>query len=105
VVSGFETRLRRLKLDGEQTFGRQVGDAHVTASTAEPILSILPIPRDEVNREGTGGPIPSVIIGRSKQEIMDAFSRAGEEGAEPMPSRNTKVDKATPTPATEHVEL
>jgi hypothetical protein len=104
VVGGFETRLRRLKLNGEQTFGRQVGDAHVTASTAEPIFSILPIPQDEVNREGTAGPMPSVIIGRSKQEIMDAFSRAGE-GAEAMPSRSTKVDKATPTPATEHVEL
>jgi hypothetical protein len=119
IVDSFETRLQRLKRDGEHTLN---GQAAETASTSEPEFSILPVPKDEVDREGVTGDIPPVIIGRSKEEIVDAFSRAGEEGAGTIASQSVKVepekiveslgqdvyaeaDQATQIPAADHVEL
>jgi hypothetical protein len=93
----------------------------VTASTSKPEFSILPVPKDEVDREGAAGDIPPVVIGRSKEEIVDAFSRAGE-GTEILSPQGVKTEseeivrnlapevpvaagRATPVPAANHVEL
>jgi len=59
IVDSFETRLGRLKLDGKHTLTEQVNNAHVTASSSEPELSILPILEDKVDREGD---IPPVVV-------------------------------------------
>jgi len=119
IVNSFETRLQNLKHDGESAFSGQVEDADTTGSTSEPEFSILPVPKDEVDSEGATGDIPPVVVGRSKEEIVDAFSRAGEDAgvipqsvetesevagsfAEEM---STEAGREKPVLATGHVEL
>jgi hypothetical protein len=118
IAEVFETRLLRLKHDGERAFGGEADDADVTASTLEPQFSILPVPKDEINREGATGDTP-VVIGRSKEEIVDALNRVGE-GAEPIPSKSmqseetvgshsqkvsVEASQSTLIPVADHVEL
>jgi hypothetical protein len=115
IVSGFETRLQKLKHDGESAFSEHVDDTDTAGSTSEPEFSILPVPKDEVDSEGATGDIQ--VVGRSKEEILDAFSRAGE-GAGVIPqSVGTESDVAgslaeevsagreKPVRTTGHVEL
>lgn len=119
IVKGFETRLQKLKHDGESAFGGQVDNADKTGSTSEPEFSILPVPKDEVDSEDATGDIPPVVVGRSKKEVMDAFSRAGE-GAGVIPHSvetesevagslagevSMEAGREKPVFATGHVEL
>jgi hypothetical protein len=114
IVDSFETRLRKLKHDGENAFSGLIDDADMTGSTPEPEFSILPVPKDEVDREDATGDIPPVVIGRSKEEITDAFSRAGE-GAGVIPPKagsgvsesaeKVSVEEGQETSAAGHVEL
>lgn len=76
VVIGFETRLRRIKRDGERAFNNVQKDEEKTAADPErdvgPEVSILPIPE-----EGTGERtyVPPVTIGRSKEEVLEALGK------------------------------
>lgn len=79
VVNDFETRLRQLKHDGGLAFSEHVTDEDKTVSA--PQVSVLPVPDDEIERHDGTGDIPPVIIGRSKEQVVDALSRAGKERA------------------------
>jgi hypothetical protein len=121
IVDNFETRLQQIKRDGEHALTGQVEHADMATSIPGPAFSVLPVPKDEIDRESATGDIPPVVIGRSKEEIVDAFNRA-EEGARVAPPRSVKAesedivgslvdevsveaDRATATPAANHVEL
>ncbi|THH27750.1 hypothetical protein EUX98_g6442 [Antrodiella citrinella] len=100
VVVGFETRLRRVKRNGDRAFGAIPGDEDVndgeeSDTPADETVSILPIEQDEKKE-----PVPAqspldvhqVIIGRSKEEVVAALNRAAEvdAGATSIPEDATK---------------
>ncbi|KAG2142821.1 uncharacterized protein EDB93DRAFT_1156509 [Suillus bovinus] len=76
VVIGFETRLRRIKRDGERAFNSVQKDEEKIATGAErdvgPGVSILPIPEEGA---GERAYVPPVIIGRSKEEVLEALGK------------------------------
>ncbi|KAF8552862.1 hypothetical protein OG21DRAFT_1498096 [Imleria badia] len=84
VVIGFETRLRRIKRDGERAFNNhgngiaqkeeEKGSTVEPEMEAEPQVSILPVPR-EGGREEQAAFIPPVVIGRSQDEVLEALGR------------------------------
>lgn len=83
IVTGFETRLRRIKRSGERTFGatpEDIDEEYEHSSTSDETVSILPI-EDDTHldmEEGELPAIPPIIIGRSKEEILSALDRADE---------------------------
>lgn len=90
IVIGFETRLRRIKRDGERAFNNhgngiapreeEKGSNAVPDVGTEPEASILPVPRGSA---GEPGFIPPVIIGRNQEEVLEALSRV-----EPVPEEH-----------------
>jgi len=75
VVIGFETRLRRIKRDGERAFNSVQKDEDKGTTTdpdVEPEVSILPIPEEGESKQGF---VPPVIIGRSKEEVLEALGK------------------------------
>ncbi|KAH7910299.1 hypothetical protein BJ138DRAFT_1009137 [Hygrophoropsis aurantiaca] len=75
VVIGFETRLRRIKRDGERAFNSpQKEEDKASATDPEPGVSILPVPNTDI-REETGSYVPPVVIGRSKEEVLEALGK------------------------------
>ena len=71
IITGFESRLRRIQRDGERTFGgaNQDDENSSDAKSAEdPSVSILPV----VNEES----VPQVIIGKSSEQVMEALKEA-----------------------------
>lgn len=77
VVIGFETRLRRIKRDGERAFNSvQKDEEKGTATDPErgvgPEVSILPIPEEGA---GEHAYVPPVVIGRSKEEVLEALGK------------------------------
>lgn len=77
IVIGFETRLRRLKREGERAFNGNgvVQKEEEKGPVSEPEVSILPIPGTDT-RERMQTFIPPVVIGRSKEEVLDALKKA-----------------------------
>ncbi|CCM02566.1 uncharacterized protein FIBRA_04669 [Fibroporia radiculosa] len=80
VVVGFETRLRRIKRNGERTLSGS--GPEVTAEPENESASILPIEDAEKTQAPTDVNIPPVVIGRSKEEILGAFDRAAEQAGQ-----------------------
>ncbi|KAF9244141.1 hypothetical protein BU15DRAFT_71706 [Melanogaster broomeanus] len=81
VVIGFETRLRRIKRDGERAFNSNNGNDAAqkeeekgSAVEPEPEVSILPVPHEGV-RGGAQEFIPHVVIGRSQEEVLEALGK------------------------------
>ncbi|KAI6044418.1 hypothetical protein EDC04DRAFT_367432 [Pisolithus marmoratus] len=76
IVVGFETRLRRLKREGERAFNSNgsVQKEEEKGSVSEPEVSILPVPGIDT-RERMQTFIPPVIIGRSQEEVLDALKK------------------------------
>ncbi|KAG1738899.1 uncharacterized protein EDB91DRAFT_1137255 [Suillus paluster] len=77
VVVGFETRLRRIKRDGERAFNSAQKDEEKGTVTdpepgVEPEVSILPITEEATSEQAY---IPPVVIGRSK-EALEALGKA-----------------------------
>lgn len=122
IVTGFETRLRRLKRDGERNLGQVDVAADESVSASEPTVSILPVPEDEIRRHGAKDDIPPVIVGRTKEEVVEALGRAEEEGAGSLHSQTVRKEsesvveilakevsaeggQASPSSAGVHVEL
>ncbi|KZT09852.1 uncharacterized protein LAESUDRAFT_722002 [Laetiporus sulphureus 93-53] len=126
VVVGFETRLRRIKRTGERALGEGVKpEDSVPEDEEDETISILPIEDDEKVQTPADINIPPVVIGRSKEEVMDALSRAAaaEEAAisslqateqtsdvEEVVHSLTEEENAsqgvpTAVPSTAHVEL
>lgn len=90
IVIGFETRMRRIKRDGERAFNSvQKDEEKGTATDSDrdvgPGVSILPIPE-----EGASGYVPPVVIGRSKEEVLEALGRA--ESLEGSSEHNARED-------------
>ncbi|KAI0917831.1 hypothetical protein AcV5_002674 [Taiwanofungus camphoratus] len=79
IVVGFETRLRRIKRNGERAFGggNQDVDAEQEES-AEESVSILPINDEDMSQSPSDTYVPPVVVGRSKEEVMDALNRVAE---------------------------
>ena len=96
VVVGFETRLRRIKRNGDRAFGATEGseDEDDEDASTEHTVSILPVESGEENpASGQSSPdIHQVVIGRSKEEVVAALNRAAEvdPNATPIPEDNTK---------------
>ncbi|KAF8141911.1 hypothetical protein EV363DRAFT_1425921 [Boletus edulis] len=94
VVIGFETRLRRIKRDGERAFNNHgnggaqkeedKGSSDEPEVEAESEASILPMPREDAREEQEF--IPPVVIGRSKEEVLEALGRV-----EPIPEAENPV--------------
>ncbi|PSR82591.1 hypothetical protein PHLCEN_2v6024 [Hermanssonia centrifuga] len=86
VVVGFETRLRRIKRNGERAFGAapeadsEADDHELHESASDETVSILPIEDDKHKdvEDGESPAVPPVVIGRSKEEILSALDRAAE---------------------------
>lgn len=77
VVIGFETRLRRIKRDGERAFNSVQKDEEKGTVTdpehnVEPVVSILPIPEEGASEHAY---VPPVVIGRSKEEVLEALGK------------------------------
>ena len=86
VVVGFETRLRRIKRNGERAFSAAVDADEVIHDDApsDETESILPID-DDTHRapvDDESPAVPPVVIGRSKEEILSALERAAEVEAQ-----------------------
>lgn len=85
VVIGFETRLRRIKRDGERAFNNHHGNGVAQKEEekgsivepeveAEPPVSVLPVPQE------TEGFIPPVVIGRGEEEVLEALGKVEPVG-------------------------
>ncbi|KAH9943820.1 hypothetical protein B0H21DRAFT_747720 [Amylocystis lapponica] len=92
IVVGFETRLRRVKRNGERSFS---GDGHEAATElddapGDETVSILPIEDDSAVRSPADLYVPPVVIGRSKEEVMDALNRAVEQDGDATSPANAR---------------
>lgn len=94
VVAGFQTRLRRLRRSGDRTLMGEVPveDGGVRDDAKEPMVSILPVPGEpEVLSD-----IPQVVIGRGKDEILEALGHV--EASEATETLAYQPDDATKAP-------
>jgi len=102
VVIGFETRLRRIKRDGERAFNSQgngaaqkeeeKGSVVKPDGEPEPEVSILPVPRDGVREAEDRGFIPPIVIGRSQQEVLEALGKVEPLWKADRSGRGSNVD-------------
>ncbi|KAG0698221.1 hypothetical protein DFH29DRAFT_942356 [Suillus ampliporus] len=92
VVIGFETRLRRIKRDGERAFNSVQKDEEKGTATdpepgVEPEVSILPVPEEGASEQVY---VPPVVIGRSKEEVLEALGKV--ESLEESSGYNARED-------------
>lgn len=96
IAIAFETRLRRIKRDGERAFNNGNGNGTASheedkVSATEPEVSILPIP-DATERPNTVA-VPPVIIGRSQEEVLEALKKVQpHDGQETLSTAKGAVD-------------
>lgn len=99
VVIGFETRLRRIKREGERAFNNhgnggaqkdEKGSSAEPEVEAEPEVSILPVPHEGARQEQ--GFIPPVVIRRNKEEVLEALGRADPVSKAGRPESGSSVD-------------
>lgn len=100
VVGGFEMRLRRVKragdrtLTGEPSASAGANDAGATENTNAPTVSILPVP-GAGSEPGVLHDAPPVVIGRGKQEVLDAMGRVeAGKATEALPPQTNDATKA-----------
>ena len=70
ITVGFETRMRRIKREGDRTFS---GGQNEEESASEPEVSVLPI---ESKEDAVLQEVADAILGRSEDEIVEALGRA-----------------------------
>jgi len=70
IITGFESRLRKIKRDGERAFDgtNHDEDSPESKPAEDPTVSILPI--------ADGESIPQVIIGKSPEQVVEALKEA-----------------------------
>ena len=97
IVIGFETRLRRIKRDGERAFNNGNGNGSTPPKeedkvpAPEPEVSILPVP--DITGNKPGKVVPPVIIGRSKEEVLEALKKVERhDGQESIPVAKGGID-------------
>ncbi|OSX64147.1 hypothetical protein POSPLADRAFT_1054760 [Postia placenta MAD-698-R-SB12] len=78
VVIGFETRLRRVKRNGERVLGENSQQTEASMAT-DKTVSILPIEDKEKVQSPADINVPPVVIGRSKEEVVEALNRAADQ--------------------------
>lgn len=98
VVVGFETRLRRVKRNGDRAFGAVQGsdvtEDEESDMSRDETVSILPIEEAEKDEPLSGQSPPDihqVVIGRSKEEVVAALNRAAEADPE---ATSIPIDKS-----------
>ena len=79
ITLGFETRMRRIKREGERAFAEQRSQTEESA----PEISILPVVDNGKKEDNAFQEVADAILGRSEEEVADAFSRAEEQEVEP----------------------
>jgi hypothetical protein len=82
IITGFESRLRRIQRDGERAFdGANHDEDSSRAKPAEdPSVSILPVAEDDS--------IPQVTIGKSPEQVVEALKEV------PLEERPASKQKA-----------
>ncbi|TFY54023.1 hypothetical protein EVJ58_g9108 [Rhodofomes roseus] len=98
VVLGFETRLRRIRRNNARAFGEGVEEDMVDAD--DETVSILPIQDKDKVESPADLDVPPVVIGRSKEEVMDALDRIVEADGDA-----TSSPQATERPADPEAEV
>ena len=92
IIVGFETRLRRIKRNGDRAFGNIRTDGQTEEDNEEPEVSILPIdPEEELVEDA----IPPVVIGKSQEQVLEALGHAGvniEDGNIPSSSSSPQEE-------------
>jgi hypothetical protein len=70
IITGFESRLRRIQRDGERAFNgpNHDEDSPESKSTGDPTASILPIANEES--------VPQVTVGKSPEQVAEALKEA-----------------------------
>ncbi|KAL6304545.1 hypothetical protein BKA93DRAFT_749728 [Sparassis latifolia] len=82
IVVGFETRLRRVRRTGERAFASHEVVVEPKHHAADETVSILPIEDVDNVRSHADIFVPPVVIGRSKEEVLDALNRAAAQDGE-----------------------
>ncbi|EJD07672.1 uncharacterized protein FOMMEDRAFT_16301 [Fomitiporia mediterranea MF3/22] len=75
ITLGFETRMRRIKREGERAFAEEQPEAE----QPEPEVSILPVPNDDQKENAVLQEVADAIVGRSEEEVEAALNRANEQ--------------------------
>lgn len=93
IVLGFQTRLRKLERDGQHAFGGTdpLADSDFSRPS-EPEVSILPISGDDQLKAEAGQKGPPIVIGRGKQEVLEALGRVEEQAATNAENTELKRD-------------
>jgi len=70
IITGFESRLRRIQRDGERAFdeANHNEDSSKAKPADDPIMSILPI--------ADGESIPQITVGKSPEQVVEALKEA-----------------------------
>lgn len=93
LVLGFETRLRRVRRNGERAFSASEKQEQAPSDAHEDDqVSILPIDENEIEDSSADVPVPPVVIGKSKEEVLQALGRlADEDGQSPSAPEPTSL--------------
>ncbi|PCH44428.1 hypothetical protein WOLCODRAFT_139004 [Wolfiporia cocos MD-104 SS10] len=92
VVLGFETRLRRVKRNGERALGGGVQEIEDDDEST----SILPIEDENKIQTPADVNVPQVVIGRTKEEILDALDRVAEQEGQATLSSQATAEASDP---------
>ena len=70
IITGFESRLRRIQRDGERAFdeANYNEDSSKAKPAEDPIMSILPV--------ADGESVPQITIGKSPEQVVGALKEA-----------------------------
>lgn len=73
IITGFESRLRRIQRDGERAFeeANHKEDSSEAKPAEDPSVSILPV--------ADGESVPQVTIGKSPEQVAEALKEASLE--------------------------
>ncbi|KAL5531376.1 hypothetical protein ACEPAG_4253 [Sanghuangporus baumii] len=77
ITLGFETRIRRIKREGERAFTEERPEPEQSAS--EPEVSILPVTDGGKKEDKAFQEVADAILGRSEEEVAAAMGRAEEQ--------------------------
>jgi len=74
IITGFESRLRRVQRDGERAFDEtnHNEDSSKAKPAEDPIMSIQPI--------ADGESVPQITVGKSPEQVVEALKEAPLEG-------------------------
>lgn len=80
ITLGFETRMRRIKREGERAFAQDRAEPEQPAP--EPEVSILPVTDGGQKEDKAFQKVADALLGRSEEEVVAALNRAEERQAQ-----------------------